>query len=219
MSKELPYFKFEPAEWDTGRIQLMPFEIQGVFINICSFYWQRLGDLDYELVLNKICRGDATALRSLCDKKIIAIQDEKIIIEFLDEQLNEFEKISQKNKENALIGWKKRKKNAKPMRPLSDPNAIREEKRKEKKVLSAFQNNCLEAKEKLKVSDEVFKEFIDHWIGIDADTGLFMWQSTQNGFNIESRLRNWNKKSGNKSVVKETFKPMFPGDDGKRNYR
>lgn len=66
---------------------------------------------------------------------------------------------------------------------------------KNKKVLSAFEKNCLEAKEKLKIPDNVFDDFMEHWTGKDADTGLFMWQSTKNGFNIESRMKNWKKNS------------------------
>jgi hypothetical protein len=136
MAKELPFFKFEPSEWDNGIIQMCSFEAQGIFINICSMYWQRLGDLPYQLAVQKVCGGNATALRPLCDHKIIDVIDDKIHIDFLNEQLLEFKSIRNKNSENAQKGWEKRKNDATAMRPHSDRNAIREEKRREDKIVS-----------------------------------------------------------------------------------
>ena len=98
-------------------------------------YWQRLGSLPYKLALQKVCNGNATALDSLIEEKIIKVIDGDICIDFLNEQLSEFENTSKVNSENARSGWLKRKnstgKNATPMRPHSDPNAIRGEKRRE----------------------------------------------------------------------------------------
>ena len=34
---------------------------KGVFIDLCSMYWSRLGDLPYKLPVGKICNGNATA--------------------------------------------------------------------------------------------------------------------------------------------------------------
>lgn len=133
MAKELPYFKFEPAAWDTGKIQMCSFEVQGIFIGLCSMYWQRLGNLPYKLALQKVCGGNATALRSLCDEGAIKIIDEMICIDFLNEQLDEFGELSKTNSENARLGWEKRRNNATAMPPQSDRNAIREEERREEK--------------------------------------------------------------------------------------
>lgn len=133
MAKELPYFKFEPNQWENGNIQLCSHEAQGVFINVCSMYWQRLGDLPYKLAVQKLCGGNATAIDSLCDEGIIKVIDGMICIDFLNEQLSEFENTSKTNSENARLGWQKRRKDAKPMRPHSDPNAIRGEKIREDK--------------------------------------------------------------------------------------
>jgi hypothetical protein len=133
MAKELPYFKFEPGAWDTGNIQLCTHEQKGVFIDLCALYWQRLSDLPYKLAVQKVCGGNATALDSLYADKIIDIQDGFICIDFLNEQLGEFENTGKINSENAKKGWIKRK-NANPMRPHSDPNAIREEKSKGEKI-------------------------------------------------------------------------------------
>lgn len=133
MAKDLPYFKFEPGQWENGTIQMCSFEAQGVFISVCSMYWQRLGDLPYKLALGKICKGNATALDSLVTDGIIKVIDGHICIDFLNEQLSEFENTSKTNSENARIGWEKRRKNATAKPSHSDLNAIREEKRREKK--------------------------------------------------------------------------------------
>ena len=39
MAKDLPYFKFFCSEWNDGDITLEDFKTQGLFINICSYYW------------------------------------------------------------------------------------------------------------------------------------------------------------------------------------
>jgi hypothetical protein len=133
MAKELPYFKFEPSEWDNGNIQLVSHEIQGVFINLCSMYWQRLGNLNYKLAVQKVCGGNASALDSLYEEKIIDIRNELIYIDFLDEQLSQFENTRNQNRKNALKRWEKKKNDASAMRAQCERNAIREEKRREEK--------------------------------------------------------------------------------------
>lgn len=135
MTKELPWFKFTPSKWDNGNIQLCSFEQKGVFVEVCSMYWQRLGELPYKLAVQKICGGNATALDSLCEAEIIKVIEGMICIDFLNEQLSEFENVSVVNSENARLGWEKRRKNATPMRPHSDRNAtpMPEEKRRVEK--------------------------------------------------------------------------------------
>lgn len=133
MAKELPYFKFEPSLWDTGNIQLCAREDKGLFIDLCSIYWQRLGDLPLKLAVQKLCAGNATALNPLIETEIIKVIDGAICIDFLNEQLSEFENLSQQNSKNALDGWKKRK-NATLLQPHSDRNTIRGEERKGEEI-------------------------------------------------------------------------------------
>jgi len=145
MAKELPYFKFEPSEWENGNIQICSREDKGLFIDLCALYWSRIGDVPFKLAVQKLCGGNATAFDSLMDSQIFRIIDGMIYIEFLDLQLQEFENLSIQNKENALKGWEKRRNN----KALSDRNAtasisqcendaireekIREEEKREKK--------------------------------------------------------------------------------------
>ena len=141
MAKELPYFKFESNQWENGNIQMMSREDKGLFIDLCSMYWSRLGDLPLKLVIQKLCAGNATALNSLCDEKIIEVLDGNIFIKFLSEQLNEFEDISKQNSQNAKEGWEKRRKqkvrserNATALNSQCEKDAIREDNIREEEI-------------------------------------------------------------------------------------
>lgn len=138
MAKELPYFKFEPNQWENGNIQILSREDKGLFIDICSIYWSRLGDLPVKLAVQKLCGGNAVALDSLCEEKIIEIKEGFICIHFLNIQLLEFEDLSNKNRINAQKRWEKRNetkgKNTVAMRSHSQNDAIREEERREEKI-------------------------------------------------------------------------------------
>jgi len=131
MAKELPYFKFEPNAWDNGNIQMCSKELKGLFIDLCSIYWSRLGELPYALALQKHCNGDSIALQSLIDLDILGLIDGQIIIDFLDEQLNEFQQTSDKRRAAANKRWSD---NASAMQVHSKSNAIREEKRREEEI-------------------------------------------------------------------------------------
>lgn len=152
MAKELPYFKFEPNQWENGNIQMLSREDKGLFIDLCSMYWSRLGDVPFKLAMRKLCDGNATALKSLCAEEIIEIKDDAIHIAFLREQLLEFEHTSTQNSRNAKLRWEKANKdkasserNATASNPQCESDAIREEKRREeerkKEILSLSLEN------------------------------------------------------------------------------
>jgi hypothetical protein len=84
VSKKLPYFQFEPAQYYSGNIQFCSFESQGLFINICVFYWER----DCELTINQINKkwSRPELLDELLKEDIIKVDGNNIIVEFLDEQ-------------------------------------------------------------------------------------------------------------------------------------
>lgn len=205
MAKELPYFKFEPSAWENGNIQLCSFEAQGVFMNVCSVYWQRLGDLPYKLAVQKICKGNATALDSLIEEKIIKLIEGMVCIDFLNEQLAEFENISSKNADNARLGWQKRRKDATAEPPHSERNAIREEEirgeeRKEENINGADKSATLEGRavffmEKVSVHipdypKEMLRRFYDYWTEKN-EGGRKMRFEMQKVFDIKKRLTTW----------------------------
>jgi len=173
MSKELPYFKFETGAWENGNVQMCSREDKGLFIDLCSMYWARLGEVPLKLAIQKLCGGNATALDSLIREHIISVEDDQICIDFLNEQLDEFENISETNSQNALEGWKKRRKNATAMRPQSDGNAIREEERREEKI---------RGEEKLPNFEESFKDAFDE---ITCDRYKMVYKETDLGRELQ----------------------------------
>ena len=144
MAKELPYFKFEPNQWENGNIQICSREDKGLFIDLCSMYWTRLGDVPFKLAVNKLCGGNASAFDSLMRENIFTVINDLICIDYLNEQLSDFDETSKINSKNAREGWEKRRKikeeserNATASNPQSENDAIREEERREenKKVV------------------------------------------------------------------------------------
>lgn len=141
MAKELPYFKFEPNEWQNGNIQMCSSVEKALFIDLCCLYWSRLGDVPLKLAIQKVCGGNATAINSLCKEGVLTIKDDQVSIKFLDDQLQEFSDLSSRNKRNAQIGWDKRRSakglsqsNATASVSQSQNDAIREEKIREDKI-------------------------------------------------------------------------------------
>jgi hypothetical protein len=140
MAKELPYFKFEPNQWENGNIQMFSREDKGLFIDLCSMYWSRLGDVPLKLAIQKLCAGNATAFDSLIKEGIFTVENDFVCIDFLNEQLSDFEDTSKQNSKNAKERWEKYRKlkaeserNATALNPQCENDAIREEEIKEDK--------------------------------------------------------------------------------------
>lgn len=131
MAKELPYFRFEPSEWDNGNIQICSRESKGLFIDICSIYWSRLGELPYALALQKLCNGKEDALQELKNADIFGVIDGQIVIEFLDEQLSERGQVSEKRRNAAQKRWSDA--NALQVESKSNANRREENRIEEKK--------------------------------------------------------------------------------------
>lgn len=133
MSKELPYFKFYCSEWDNGNISLEPYDVQGLFINICTFYWSRECNVSLKL-LNKKFRGDSDLIEQLFKIEVIKKKNENLSIKFLDEQLRERKKIAKRNKINGLKGGRPKTQSVKSGLAKHNPNITNiEEKRREEK--------------------------------------------------------------------------------------
>jgi hypothetical protein len=160
MAKELPYFKFEPNLWDNGNIQMCSRESKGLFVDLCSVYWSRLGDLPYALALQKHCNGNSDALQELKKHEIIAISEDKITIEFLDEQLSEFDVLSVKRRKAANKRWS----DASALQVQSKSNARREEERREeeKRITpfdpSDYYDNPATAFEDIKADEKLIED-------------------------------------------------------------
>ena len=89
MAKDLPYFKFFCSEWNDGDITLETFEHQGLFINICSYYWSNECILNFDKLLKRF-RGYEDLIDDLSSALLIKINNDRMIsISFLDEQREE----------------------------------------------------------------------------------------------------------------------------------
>lgn len=141
MAKELPYFKFDCAQWISGGITLEDLQTQGAFINICAYYWFKSGDLTLSEIKRRVKLKQPTINR-LVDSGIIKVEDDYIKISFLDQQFEERQHVSKRNSENAKKGGAPKgnlnaKKEEKNNRPHSEKQPkttnIEEEQNKNKK--------------------------------------------------------------------------------------
>lgn len=104
MAKELPYFKFDVAEWINGSITLESYSAQGLFINICSHYWFKSGILSLTEIKRRLSSGLSEDFDSLISSGVIRVENDMIRIQFLDEQLQERMDLSRKNSVNGSKG-------------------------------------------------------------------------------------------------------------------
>lgn len=93
MAKDLPYFKFFCSEWSDGDITLETYETQGLFINICAYYWSNECVLELSK-LKKRFRNEIEIVDLLLENNILKQYDGFIKINFLDEQKLEREEQS-----------------------------------------------------------------------------------------------------------------------------
>lgn len=82
----LPYFGFNPYEWQRGEVSRLGYYRQGVFIDICAFYWAVGCELTLS-TLNKRFKGNEDVILHFCDNNILKENEGRISISFLDEQL------------------------------------------------------------------------------------------------------------------------------------
>ena len=216
MAKELPYFKFEPAEYLTKDISFCSLSAQGLFINICSYYWQRNCKLTKEQLLKRL--NHETELNELIQEGVIDLIENNIFIKFLDNQLNEVEIKSKTNsinggkggrpKKNPIETETKPKQNPNESQTISETKGIREDKIKLDNNKTSLETRTLSFKEKLvpfknKYEMDLLKNFFQYWTepNLSKTKMLFELQKT---FDIERRLATWasRQKDFNKQQIK-----------------
>jgi len=137
MAKELPYFQFEPAEYLTKDVSFCSLSAQGLFINICSYYWQRQCDLTKEQFLRRF--NYLTEFEELIKEGVIDVVDNKIIVKFLDAQYLKATEKSVINSGNGSKGGRPKKPIKTELKPNEKPiesesKGIREEDIKENEI-------------------------------------------------------------------------------------
>jgi len=216
MAKELPYFQFEPAEYLTGDISFCSISAQGLFTNLCSYYWQRSCELTKDQFLRRL--NYPKELQELIDENVIEIDGNKIIIKFLDVQYKKATSKSETNKANGSKGGRPRKKNPKEtetkpkLNPTeSESKGIREEEIKEEEIkedemkeeeiknaLTFLQTNASSQLESFtmqnKKSVHKWQDMLDSFndkIDIEVSRGKIEFESSQLMPRLRSYCRSW----------------------------
>jgi len=87
--KELPYFRFYTGEWIQGNISAEDLDLQGLFINVCCYYWNQDCSLT-KATLEKRFKNDIELLNLVYKLKYVKItRNGRIMINFLDKQYKE----------------------------------------------------------------------------------------------------------------------------------
>lgn len=125
MARDLPYFKFYVSEWNDGSITLEDYYTQGLFINICSFYWSRECNVTKQQLYKKF--KESEILDELISLNIIETEQDKLVIKFLDEQYQAKIVQSIKAKKAADTRWSKKEEVKKPKQTPSNKFNFKQE--------------------------------------------------------------------------------------------
>jgi uncharacterized protein YihD (DUF1040 family) len=231
MSKRLPYFQFEPAEWLAGDIMFCSMESQGLYVNLMALYWQKDCDLTLEQARKRL--NSEKGFEELISEKIIKIDSDKIIIAFLNEQWEKLSEKSNANSDNGRKGAIKRWQNnsqaiATPLKIDSDSNSEsialrREEKRKEEIIKEKIIKENIDAR-KLKFSStlqpflnvygkDFLNDFYKYWTEPNKSKTKFR-QELEKTWDLERRLTTWAKNDSNfKKPVNNSKSVLEPYKD------
>lgn len=198
MAKELPYFKFEPAEWLAGRISLEPYEIQGAYISICSLYWQKLSEITER---DAKLRIGSDLLSKLIDKEFIVLDKDYISIKWLDAQLEERKVVSEKRRKAGAKGGK-----ANATKSKANANQVPSKKKQKRIEENREEENRIEDNE-VDLSlpptlDSVEKYFIDNGYTKESAKKAFDYYNAS----LTGGKRKWTDSKGN--VVKNWKQKM-----------
>jgi len=212
MAKELPYFQFEPAEYLTKDISFCSLAAQGLFINICSYYWQRACNLTKDQILKRLNYEEE--LNELINEGVIDLVDDNLIIKFLDIQYKNATKLSLDNsRKGKLGGAKKGNQNArKTSQKQPENNPKTSHKIREDKII---EDNIKEEVVKKDINDieiefdkSTFKDIEDLKKYYLTDLRLRNAFCSSNNFQdskLHDRLNQFNNHLESQSRFKETF--------------
>lgn len=169
----LSWFKFTPSDWIMGKIQRTPEITQARFMRLICLYWNKQCILSYEDAEIEI---DKEHIDILLSKKIIKLENDFLIIEFLNEQMGTISETSQKRKEAVLQRWAKvKQKDTSVLKNdtsvlQSDTDKIREDKIRKENIINnaVFVSECKNSSQWLevtamqnKINTDTVKLFID----------------------------------------------------------
>ncbi len=141
MAKELPYFRFTVSEWLNGDINLESYELQGLFINVCAYYWFKDCSLT-RIMLDKKFSNAKTLLEELFLLGIIKEFASGLLeIKFLNEQYNLLSDNNKKRSKAGRIGGLRKSSNARNL--LKQKSSYKDkDKDKDKDIVQEEQSNA-----------------------------------------------------------------------------
>lgn len=199
---KLQWFKFAPTDWVMGKIQRCPEITQARFMRLICLYWNKECILSYDDAEIEI---DKEHLDILISKKIVKLEDDFLIIDFLNEQLDNITETSQKRRDAVLKRWAKVKENDTSVLKndtivlQSDTEKSREEKDIEKEnIINARKLKFAQTlKPFLEIySKETIRDFYEYWTEPNKSNTKFK-QELQKTWSAERRLKTWNSNNFN----------------------
>lgn len=199
MAKELPYFRFTVSEWLNDDISLESYELKGLFIDVCSFYWFKDCSINIAMLEKKFINA-LTLVNQLVKLEIIKVNNKgDVNIMFLDAQ---YDLLSEKRKRRQTAGskgGKSKASNAKAMlkqNPSYKDKDNNNKKDNKKDNIPEFSLFLSHAKSKIdNVSELAVRLKYDAWIENDWKDGN------------DSQIKNWKSKLTNTVQYLETEKP------------
>lgn len=166
--KNLPYFKFDAESWLTGKIQLLPVEEIGIFVNLMARIWKAGGSLKNDRFLPRMLGTDkehfTAAFNDFVELEIIEEIDGYIHIKFITAQLADRAAFIDRC---AAAGRKGRE--ATPKQPPSNPEATPE-------VGGSNKNEKIEEKNKNEIKGNPLSPAnLERVLGLDNAADFKRW--------------------------------------------
>ena len=203
MAKDLPYFKFFVSEWNDGDITLEDYKRQGLFINICSYYWSKECNVPTKVLYKKF-KELIEDIDYLIYEGHLKSLEGFIRISFLDEQKQERLKTSKKNREagkkSAQKRWESNGKVTSVKIPLNGNVTIKKRKDKIRKEYSYTFIDFLEDWNKYKLKYKKQKSSLKT---LDVDSKENIKQILNSGYTPEDIK---------KAIVGLFMQKVFPND-------
>ena len=199
---KLQWFKFTPTDWVMGKIQRCPEITQARFMRLICLYWNKECVLSYEDAEIEI---DKEHLDILISKKIIKIEDNFLLIEFLNEQLENIAETSQKRREAVLQRWAKVKQKDTSVSEINT-NVLQNDTEKSRVEIEKKRKDNIDER-KLKFAStlkpfidlygkELLNEFYKYWTEPNKSNTKFK-QELERTWSLERRLDTWAKNDNN----------------------
>lgn len=206
MAKELPYFQFEPAEDLTKDVSFCTLSAQGLFINICAYYWQRQCNLTKEQFLRRF--NFITEFEELLSEGIIDLEDNKIRIKFLDIQYNKATDFAKEQSRKGSLGGRPKKPIESQIKAEINPNESRTKAIREDKIIKdkKKENKIIPTNEEFLSYFRTIQEFDYNAYLFSVNAKYEQWLANDWKDGNGNEIKNW------KSKLKNTLphlKPMY----------